>query len=111
MIIPIGHDESLRRIPWLTVGIMVVCALVQVRSCTVEVDQTVDLAPFAPGVAPGSAAGRHGTYTPRNGQRRRRASRGVNDTTGRDADTDTDSHDRWRNALPLAASGHPGVRG
>ena len=39
VIVPIGHDESLRRIPWLTVGIMAVCTLVQVRSCNTSVDE------------------------------------------------------------------------
>lgn len=38
MLIPLGHDESLRKLPWLTIGIMSVCLLLQIRSCQVAVD-------------------------------------------------------------------------
>lgn len=29
MIIPIGHDQAIRRTPWVTIGVIVVCTLVQ----------------------------------------------------------------------------------
>ncbi len=32
MIIPIGHDQSIRRWPWVTIGIIVLCTLMQVYS-------------------------------------------------------------------------------
>lgn len=31
MFIPIGHDQSIRRLPWVTIGIMVLCVLVQLH--------------------------------------------------------------------------------
>jgi len=39
LVIPIGHDRAIRHFPWLTVGIMAVCTLVQVRSCRSSVDE------------------------------------------------------------------------
>ena len=31
IILPIGHDHSIRRMPWVTIGIMIVCTLIQVH--------------------------------------------------------------------------------
>ncbi|HEY5920447.1 MAG TPA: rhomboid family intramembrane serine protease [Kofleriaceae bacterium] len=30
MIIPIGHDQSIRRMPWVTIGIIAICTLMQI---------------------------------------------------------------------------------
>jgi membrane associated rhomboid family serine protease len=32
VIVPIGHDQSVRRMPWITIGIIVICTLMQLYS-------------------------------------------------------------------------------
>jgi membrane associated rhomboid family serine protease len=43
MLIPIGHDQALRRRPWATFGIVIACTLVQVYIAATGNDEAVEL--------------------------------------------------------------------
>lgn len=47
-LIPIGHDElGVRRLPWITIGIALVCLAVQAHACSVDHDVQREVQPFA----------------------------------------------------------------
>ncbi|MEO7730670.1 MAG: hypothetical protein ABIY55_06825 [Kofleriaceae bacterium] len=43
MLIPIGHDQALRRRPWATFSIIIVCTLVQLYATATGNDEAVEL--------------------------------------------------------------------